>query len=200
MAKIGRNDPCPCGSGKKYKHCCFGKEIHSSIPEGANEDPEWLKIRVTEGEVTEEILVFGVKQYGENFLKDTFHEFGLWGEFSVDDAHIESIFIQWLAFNWLPETVENGSAEVGEQPLGMVYLDEHAARLDDYQQRFIRTACTQPFSFSWLRESFRERVWGFVTSSWIERSRLRKRRHRQRSIAETSSSLGLCGWTARPSL
>ena len=19
--KIGRNDPCPCGSGKKYKHC-----------------------------------------------------------------------------------------------------------------------------------------------------------------------------------
>ena len=20
--KIGRNDPCPCGSGKKYKYCC----------------------------------------------------------------------------------------------------------------------------------------------------------------------------------
>jgi SEC-C motif-containing protein len=23
--KTGRNDPCPCGSGKKYKHCCLGK-------------------------------------------------------------------------------------------------------------------------------------------------------------------------------
>ena len=23
MAKIGRNQPCPCGSGKKYKHCCL---------------------------------------------------------------------------------------------------------------------------------------------------------------------------------
>ncbi|HHW13378.1 MAG TPA: hypothetical protein GXX28_00395, partial [Firmicutes bacterium] len=22
--KIGRNDPCPCGSGKKYKKCCLG--------------------------------------------------------------------------------------------------------------------------------------------------------------------------------
>ena len=22
VQKIGRNDPCPCGSGKKYKHCC----------------------------------------------------------------------------------------------------------------------------------------------------------------------------------
>ena len=24
--KIGRNDPCPCGSGKKYKNCCMNKE------------------------------------------------------------------------------------------------------------------------------------------------------------------------------
>ena len=23
---VGRNDPCPCGSGKKYKHCCLDKE------------------------------------------------------------------------------------------------------------------------------------------------------------------------------
>jgi tetratricopeptide (TPR) repeat protein len=23
MSKIGRNDPCPCGSGKKYKRCCL---------------------------------------------------------------------------------------------------------------------------------------------------------------------------------
>jgi hypothetical protein len=21
--KVSRNDPCPCGSGKKYKHCCY---------------------------------------------------------------------------------------------------------------------------------------------------------------------------------
>jgi preprotein translocase subunit SecA len=23
--KVGRNDPCPCGSGKKYKNCCIRK-------------------------------------------------------------------------------------------------------------------------------------------------------------------------------
>ncbi|MBO5364906.1 MAG: SEC-C domain-containing protein, partial [Clostridia bacterium] len=23
---IGRNDPCPCGSGKKYKHCCMERD------------------------------------------------------------------------------------------------------------------------------------------------------------------------------
>ena len=26
VQKIGRNDPCPCGSGKKYKHCC-GRDV-----------------------------------------------------------------------------------------------------------------------------------------------------------------------------
>jgi len=25
LPKVGRNDPCPCGSGKKYKKCCLGK-------------------------------------------------------------------------------------------------------------------------------------------------------------------------------
>ncbi len=28
--KIGRNAPCPCGSGKKYKHCCLARK--SAIP------------------------------------------------------------------------------------------------------------------------------------------------------------------------
>lgn len=26
--KIGRNDPCSCGSGKKYKHCCGKPTLH----------------------------------------------------------------------------------------------------------------------------------------------------------------------------
>jgi uncharacterized protein len=25
VVHAGRNDPCPCGSGKKYKRCCLGK-------------------------------------------------------------------------------------------------------------------------------------------------------------------------------
>jgi preprotein translocase subunit SecA len=27
VAKVGRNDPCPCGSGKKYKKCCGANEV-----------------------------------------------------------------------------------------------------------------------------------------------------------------------------
>ena len=28
--KAGRNEPCPCGSGKKYKKCCLGKNQAAS--------------------------------------------------------------------------------------------------------------------------------------------------------------------------
>jgi hypothetical protein len=31
MAKIGRNDPCPCGSGKKYKRCCMNIKPRENI-------------------------------------------------------------------------------------------------------------------------------------------------------------------------
>ena len=36
----GRNDPCPCGSGKKFKHCCFGKPAAATLaPEGYSLPP-----------------------------------------------------------------------------------------------------------------------------------------------------------------
>ena len=31
MEKRGRNDPCPCGSGKKFKKCCESKMIRGKF-------------------------------------------------------------------------------------------------------------------------------------------------------------------------
>ncbi len=44
VTKVGRNDPCPCGSGKKYKFCCLNKPKSplDSI-ESAQERSKWLK-------------------------------------------------------------------------------------------------------------------------------------------------------------
>jgi hypothetical protein len=38
MAKIGRNAPCPCGSGKKYKRCCQNQ------PMAKPDDVLWLDL------------------------------------------------------------------------------------------------------------------------------------------------------------
>lgn len=38
MSKTGRNEPCPCGSGKKYKKCCLNKPMkNSAIPSKRDE-------------------------------------------------------------------------------------------------------------------------------------------------------------------
>jgi len=37
MPKTGRNDPCPCASGKKYKHCCLEKDRAAELSAGVRQ-------------------------------------------------------------------------------------------------------------------------------------------------------------------
>jgi Flp pilus assembly protein TadD len=46
-AEVGRNDPCPCGSGRKYKHCCQAKDPRADMPAGtAQGSPSALRRRL----------------------------------------------------------------------------------------------------------------------------------------------------------
>ncbi len=50
---VGRNDPCPCGSGKKYKKCCLGKEEATASDLGGEKSAiqtamDWLYERYPE--------------------------------------------------------------------------------------------------------------------------------------------------------
>ncbi len=38
--KLGRNEPCPCGSGRKYKRCCLGREV-SHVPDDSPIRADW---------------------------------------------------------------------------------------------------------------------------------------------------------------
>jgi SEC-C motif len=44
--KAGRNDPCPCGSGKKYKKCCLGKDQEASSRPSAATPPAPVSVPV----------------------------------------------------------------------------------------------------------------------------------------------------------
>ena len=41
-SEIGRNDACPCGSGKKYKKCCLLKDFHAEQEQQKKDDLEWI--------------------------------------------------------------------------------------------------------------------------------------------------------------
>jgi integrase len=64
--KVGRNKPCPCGSGKKYKACCINKkfdwveedgDVYRSVPL-SSEVAETLKRRIEDNNLGPEDLLF----------------------------------------------------------------------------------------------------------------------------------------------
>ncbi len=56
----GRNDQCPCGSGRKYKHCCLAS--------GDDLDRHWRSLREAEGRVVQTILDFALDRHGKTGL------------------------------------------------------------------------------------------------------------------------------------
>jgi tetratricopeptide (TPR) repeat protein len=45
MSKLGRNDPCPCGSGKKHKKCCLPQEEAAQTAAARSEEPFIAELR-----------------------------------------------------------------------------------------------------------------------------------------------------------
>ncbi|MGH9752260.1 MAG: SEC-C metal-binding domain-containing protein [Blastocatellia bacterium] len=73
MSSIGRNDPCPCGSGKKYKKCCLGKPGASELWRRTAQPTYWAEADVrllpTE-EIINRLQAVGVEFAEERFLFD----------------------------------------------------------------------------------------------------------------------------------
>jgi hypothetical protein len=68
--KVGRNDPCPCGSGKKYKKCCLNKDLEREREEARKKEME----QETEEEIEKEIELDRekeIKRYFEILQNET---------------------------------------------------------------------------------------------------------------------------------
>jgi methionyl aminopeptidase len=65
--KVGRNDPCPCGSGVKYKKCCLGKDIQ------VNRDPGAMYAQRYKIRLKEEADIEGIRKAGQLVL-ETFEQ------------------------------------------------------------------------------------------------------------------------------
>ncbi|MCL2773646.1 MAG: SEC-C domain-containing protein [Oscillospiraceae bacterium] len=53
--KVGRNEPCPCGSGKKYKKCCMAKNEEAELSKYSEYDSESSVIRIHENSNAEAV-------------------------------------------------------------------------------------------------------------------------------------------------
>ena len=139
--RVGRNDPCPCGSGKKYKRCCLAQAEAVELA--------WQRLRRAEGSVVEKVLAFAKTRYGAEVLARAWDEFTFGAETDpTDDPLFESSFIPWFIFNWVPDvTRASNESRLPPGPLALQCLAAHAARFDAFEQRFVRAMCERPYSF-----------------------------------------------------
>ena len=64
--KVGRNDPCPCGSRKKFKKCCYGENIFNN--HGNSKVPHSIL-------PPHDMIDYGGPSINESFFqKNTLHE------------------------------------------------------------------------------------------------------------------------------
>lgn len=73
MAKIGRNHPCPCGSGRKHKHCCLVMRRVAGEKSETDQAGQMKISLVTEIEKVQQAALEG---------KEHFHELGVFLFFS----------------------------------------------------------------------------------------------------------------------
>lgn len=72
MTKTGRNDPCPCGSGQKYKKCCLNKALTNEHYE-VRRTQHWHLEEIepfSTPEIIAKLRYFGVPFNRDDFLRD----------------------------------------------------------------------------------------------------------------------------------
>ncbi len=92
---IGRNEPCPCGSGKKYKRRCGAPKTDPlALAAGA--------VRATQDTAEAKVVRLIRREYGDDAFDDAWDEFDF-AEGDRDPGRDElDLFDPWVLYDWEP--------------------------------------------------------------------------------------------------
>jgi hypothetical protein len=152
IVKPGRNDPCPCGSGKKYKQCCLATAA------AATQEPVnllWKRVRraLDDTNLVARMLRFAVETYGEAVLDEAWVEFGYDdGPFDDESPHL-AVFCAWMLHCWAPnpEATTVRDTRLHGVPPTRAYL-EQTKRVDPLVRQYLEACLASRFGFYELSE------------------------------------------------
>lgn len=149
--KTGRNDPCPCGSGKKYKKCCIHKAV---IPA---ETVHYRRLSEAHDRLIERMSDFAERKIGGPAMSLALNEFMNWPEtdegFDSDEIErIAPIFWPWFLFNWEYEADAEDDPEFQldlpeETTIAEMFREARGAKLDSLELRVLDAINREPYSF-----------------------------------------------------
>ena len=135
---VGRNDPCPCGSGRKYKKCCM-------LSERANTD-QLAPRRINEAseEANDLLLKHARRTRGEGFVDDAWRAVLGEGIAPAQRDPFAPLILPWAVYLW----DEGGASAERHGTVAAQFLQQPAARrLGDRARRFIEACRHEPLTF-----------------------------------------------------
>jgi len=144
--KIGRNNTCPCGSGKKYKKCC----LHKSSFNAEVADLALCKMHQTADRVINDHLTpYSAQELPDDIISTALSDF-LPNELpeAMDKALLfDGLFLPWLLFNWIPYDDFGLDKFDGEKNLALNYVSIHGDKLNNAERHFIAAMSETCYSF-----------------------------------------------------
>jgi len=143
--KVGRNESCPCGSGKKYKVCC------GAAPE--TESPQilaWRRLSRAIQDHVPKLLSFIAESYGPGAIAEAWEEFTLWVDAPFDPESPQvTLFYPWLFHVWRPEPIDTGVEArcLHSIPPTQAYLIAQGKGMDQLLYRYLSACLDSPFGF-----------------------------------------------------
>jgi hypothetical protein len=158
MHKVGRNEPCPCGSGKKYKKCCLRTE----------EENDFLYRRISQAHhgLVEKVMEFLVHDLKEDIFYEASIDFF---QKYLDEEDQETLvqdfgplFWPWFLFNWeLSEWEIRGrkleSLFSPDTTLFEFYLQKKEPRLDELEKAIASGVNRNAYTFLEVERVFQNR-------------------------------------------
>src|SRR5215813_1816151 len=141
MSKPNRNDPCPCGSGKKYKKCCLAADD--------NLDFRYRRWQRVESELIPRLMAFAFESFGTEIFD------GAWKDFTDDEVEdkfdpehpMNTVFMPWCFFAWRTDFQPIGSTDYFESTLAELFLVENGDSLTPDEKVLLQNYVGSPFSF-----------------------------------------------------
>ena len=142
MTKPGRNDSCPCGSGKKYKKCCL-----VSVEDADFRHRRSLQV---ENDLIPRLLVHAIETFGKESLMEASEEFydEECEEPVITESPMNAIFMPWYLFNWTTSTIsDDGGSMPFETTVAGSFLRTYKNQLSQDEQLFLVASNRSPHTF-----------------------------------------------------
>lgn len=146
--KIGRNDPCPCGSGSKYKKCCL--QAASSV---VSNDMVWQRVHKTYEGLVPKVFDFIMDTYGQESVFFAWDDFRLYegdDEGFDPESPLVPFFMPWFYYTWTPDPDEieiSKSVSFDMTPGEALIHSKQGKKLSEIEVEYIKSCCASPFSF-----------------------------------------------------